>query len=186
MDLTNEILLKIYGAYIGSKVMYKGKPTLYTGVKGNTPWSKQVCLEIAPNLWTYEYECKLLLRRLYDMSDVDAIAIAKIMCPIAFQSGNNNNKFWQVNTEVEGEKDAKGNFYPSFATVKINNPYNDYEFVIDAIKLGFNIYKDGELMTAAHDINSVGCINHLMANSYDCGHSLMPSLIGAGVAHEIK
>lgn len=159
-NVTSEMKLKIYAAYLGSNIQYKDKSTAYTGVKGNTPWSKQVCLEISPNLWTYEYECKLLLRPLEDIADVDAIEVAKIL-----------NKEYELIKSPEQSK--------MYNSLGITHEVSDEKKLSNIGKRELQIMIDAKRY--AHDV-----CDYLRPKSYDCGYSNIPSLITAGIAIKIK
>lgn len=114
---------------------------------------------------------RLILKPLSQISDKDAIEVAKIIYPLPFQRHTNG---WSIS------RDFTINGYPY---IKIQNPKNVYSFQIDCALCAFDLYNMDENVTIETPMNNVHVIDYLRSKNYALPY-LGVDLFEAGIAIE--
>lgn len=162
VEITNELLARIYGAYIGCECKIVSKNDPYNqfgeiGLKSRLNWLHIGLLDTV--------KVKLLLTPLSEITDEDAIEVGKI----AFYGADIDDfECKQIDRTKEGVVEIVGN---SNLRLCIAAWGNSLAFAM--------VYDDGNFLPIP-EIHAI--IDYLRSKSYDCGYGEIPSLIEAGIA----
>lgn len=108
--------------------------------------------------------CKLLLRKLSNLTDDECIELCSIFYPTPFMG--QRRKCWSVRRNEE------------YNIIDVDNPFNDYTFEIDVLNFSIDKYNKDVLCEWN---NIVPCIEYLLRKHFD-----IFNLIEEGVARDLK
>lgn len=159
MAHSNEFLAIVFSAYWGAEVFYNGTAREVFGVNANG-------LSLFTETDEFEYaecgNCQLLLTPLSDISDEDAIEVAKI------EDKNIKYRHRGKAIEITNYFFIKSNLEDK-VFIGIDRFYKEYYFGYSPLPLSASLY-------------TVEQTDYLRSKSYDCGYAEIPSLITAGIA----
>lgn len=170
MEISNELRARIFAAYWGSKVKIDYPSSNFPQYTVVDKLFHSKLQNKTESLATHYKWNKLILTPLCDITDDDAIEVAKILIPQCFER---RAKGWQIS------RDFTVTGYPY---IKIHHRLIMYSVQIDPRLVNFDLDNMDDRETGAHDMKPTTVIDFLRSKSYDVGYGDIPSLIDAGVA----
>ena len=116
-------------------------------------------------------KCKPLLMPLFQIVNVDALAVCEIIYPLVFRG------LFQRSWKVERDEE--------YGVITIRNPRKIYFFQIDTATCDFTIHNEAcndECVNGETSMRPVACVDYLRKKGYDLGHDGIESLIQSNVA----
>lgn len=177
MTTTNESLCRIVAAYMPCMATFCKEPVYIIGVSWGEHEVTYTDLSEGKIDWDslpqtlYDIEgLRLILTPLQNITNEDAIEVAKILIPQCFQR---RTKDWVVS------RDFTITGYPY---IKIHHKMITYTVQIDPILVNFDVDNMEDRETGAHNMKPAAIIDYLRSKSYDCGYGNIESLIKDGIA----